>query len=647
MDETQILPVGRFNAIRRSDLFRHVDEAVLREIEDQFKLVTLEDGEFLFREGDVGDSMYIVGSGEVRVCATAEDGSQIAINEHKAGMCIGEIALLTGQPRTASVYAHGRADVVQLSKSGLAHIANRYPDVVTNLTAAILPRLQMAQLAHVLGHLFGTIEPGALKTLQSEMQWVTLNKGDCLFKQGDVGDGMYILVTGRLQIRFAEDDGSERVLGEVGIGETVGEMALLTGELRSASIYAVRESNVVKLPQHVFERLMEEYPKMMTQITRLLTRRQQRMLKGLHETRSFNYAIIPLTKDFALREFVGELARTMSRFGKVIPMDAGQFDALYGVDGASRLGLDHPLDLAIDRWMCDIDFRYQYGLYVGDPDASAWTIRCLSQADRVIYVAAADDVPDLRPVERMINERFTGIRSELVLVHPAGTEQPKGTAAWLEPRQLVKHHHVRRGDDKHMRRLGRFVTGNAIGLVLSGGGARGYAHVGAVRALTESGVEIDAVGGTSMGAVIAGIYALRQNHTSLFELADRFASTKAVFDYTLPFVALNRSDKLNKVMEAMFGEARIEDLWTPYYCISTNLTRAIPVTHERGLLWKAVRASISIPAVFTPVVRGEDLIVDGGVMNNFPVDVMHDLVEGGLVLGCAVAPSRERSKPFE
>jgi len=646
--ETQILPMGIFNAIRRSTLFRGVEDSVLLELENQFKLITLAPDDYLFHEDDVGDSMYIIGRGKVRVCGKADDGSELIIDEHGIGTCIGEIALLTGQPRTATVYALEESDLIQLSKSGLAHIANKYPDVVVKLTAAILPRLQMTQMAHVLSQLFGSIEPAALKTLQTEMTWLELNKGDLLFNQGDAGDGMYILVTGRLQIVFTELDGSKRVLGEVGVGETVGEMALLTGEPRSASITAVRESNVVKLPTPVFERLMVDYPKMITQITRILTRRQQRMLKGVRETRSFNYAIIPLSRDTPIRDFMGELASSISKFGRVIPMDGGQFDALYGVEGVSRLSLDHPLDLAIDRWMCDVDFRYQYVLYVGDPDDTAWTMRCLSQADRVIFVASASDSPEMRPVERMIQQRFSGIRTELVLLHPADTKLPQGTEAWLAPRQLERHYHVRRGDGQHMRRLGRFLTGNAIGLVLSGGGARGYAHIGAIRALVEAGIEIDAIGGTSMGALISGVYALNQTHESLYKLAEQFASSKAVFDYTLPLVALNRSSKLNTAMQTFYGEHQIEDLWIPYFCVATNLTRAIPVISRRGSLRRAVRASIAIPAVFSPVVVGDDLIVDGSVMNNFPVDIMSEFLEGGMVIGSAVSPVRERaSKPFE
>ncbi len=648
MTESPTLPAAKLDAIRQSEYFRDLEESVLRQIEHEFKLITLAAGVYVFREGEVGDSLYIVGRGKVRVCGTAEDGSEVLIDEHSVGGCVGEIALLTGQPRTATVYTLQDSDLVQLSKHGLMQIANRNPQVALQLTSAILPRLQRMQLAHILNTLFGKLESSVLKALQAEMQWVALSKGEVLFRQGETGDGLYIVLTGRLLIVYTEDDGHERLLAEVGVGETVGEVALITGEPRSATITAARESNLVKLPTALFERLLDEYPRMMTQITRILMRRQMRMLKGVHETRSYNYTIIPLTRGLQLRDVTAQLAEDISRFGKVIPLDSAQFDTLYGVEGVSQLGPDHPLDLAIDRWMCDVDFRYQYVLYVGDPDLSPWTTRCLVQADRVIFAAAAEDVPDVRPIERLIAERFPNLRTELVLIHPPPTVIPSGTAAWLTPRHVERHHHIRSGDAQHLRRLGRLLTGNGIGLVLSGGGARGYAHVGAIRALKEVGVEIDAIGGTSMGAVVAAGYALRQTVESMFQIAEKFASTRALFDPTLPLVALNRAYKLKAALKAVYADYAIEDLWLPYFCVSTNLTRAIPMIHQHGLLRQAVRGSLSIPAVFPPLQLDGDLIVDGGAMNNFPVDIMADFLEGGIVLGCTVAPLRDRpDQPFE
>ena len=248
-------------------------------------------------------------------------------------------------------------------------------------------------------------------------------------------------------------------------------------------------------------------------------------------------------------------------------------------------------------------------------------------------------------MEQAIASRRLPVREELVLLHPGTAQRPSGTAGWLAKRDLHAHHHVRLGDQTHMQRLARRLAGRALGLVLSGGGARGFAHVGVLRAMEELGIEIDLIGGTSMGALVGGQYARGLGLHESLELNRRFANPKQLFDYTLPLTSLMASRKLTRVMMGTYGDVRIEDLWRPFFCVSSNLTRAEAIIHRSGPLWEAVRASIAIPGIFTPILRGGDVLVDGGVMNNFPVDVMVRLCEGGPVIGSNVCPLFEMPPP--
>jgi predicted acylesterase/phospholipase RssA len=189
--------------------------------------------------------------------------------------------------------------------------------------------------------------------------------------------------------------------------------------------------------------------------------------------------------------------------------------------------------------------------------------------------------------------------------------------------------------------LARMLIGRPTGLVLSGGGARGIAHLGVYQALLEAGIDIDLIGGTSMGALAAGTINLYGNPETMVGLAEKYFSSKMLHDYTLPVSSLLASKKVSQVLQSIFGETQIEDLWRPFFCISSNLTRSEMVIHRRGDLWKAVRASSAIPGIFAPVSYQGDILVDGGAMNHFPVDIMHAECEGGTVIAVNASPSKE------
>jgi predicted acylesterase/phospholipase RssA len=198
-----------------------------------------------------------------------------------------------------------------------------------------------------------------------------------------------------------------------------------------------------------------------------------------------------------------------------------------------------------------------------------------------------------------------------------------------------------------MQRLARRLSGQTISLVLSGGAARGFAHLGVFRALDELGIQIDFIGGTSMGALMGAGYAMGLGYEEMVEIAREFANPRGILDYTLPLVSLMASKKVTKVLIELFGDLTIEDLWLPYFCVSSNLSQAEPVIHQEGLLWKSVRASTAIPGVFLPVLHEGDVLADGGAMNNFPVDILRERYAGQTIIGVNVSLSREKEEAYQ
>jgi predicted acylesterase/phospholipase RssA len=288
--------------------------------------------------------------------------------------------------------------------------------------------------------------------------------------------------------------------------------------------------------------------------------------------------------------------------------------------------------------MSGLEDRYRYVVYQADPSRPTWARRCLNQADVMLLIAHAIDHPAPGPLETTLTQQDEGRTPvELVLLHEPNAGEIRGTARWLESRRVAKHHHVRIDHADDYDRVARFLTGRAVGVVLSGGGARGFAHIGVIKAIREHGWLIDEIGGASMGAIIAAQYATGRSVAEMIALNRREFADNRDFDMTLPMAALNTAAATVRRMRRMFGDAQIEDLPVGYFCVSTNLSRARSIVHDHGPVWLWTRTSCSIPGLAPPVPYAGDLLVDGGVLNNLPADVMRERCNG-LVVGVDVTP---------
>jgi len=249
----------------------------------------------------------------------------------------------------------------------------------------------------------------------------------------------------------------------------------------------------------------------------------------------------------------------------------------------------------------------------------------------MLLVDAARPLESISPAIEAVraNPRRTAI--ELVIYG-----QPSGSAsqaqALLNRFDVSFHHHVRAGVARDLRRLGRMLLGRAIGVVLSGGGARGLAHIGVIRALREAGLELDLFGGTSMGSIIAAAAALEWSDEDLIRhMREVFFESNPVSDYTLPLISLVRGRKTTRLLRSHFGDHNIEDCPCPFFCVSTNLSTGRLKIHRTGPIWLATRASIAIPGVLPPVIDGTDILIDGGILNNLPIDIMSEMGRGPII----------------
>lgn len=459
--------------------------------------------------------------------------------------------------------------------------------------------------------------------VESELEWVDLPGGDTLFLAGSAGDSLYIVLTGRLAVL----DVHEAVAAEIGPGETVGEMALLTGAPRSATVRAIRDSELVRLSRTGFDRLVERQPRAALAIARMVGERLKRATEPSRAApTSATLCLVPCGRGSLGAELGRWLAGALARHGSILHLTSAAVDRALE-PGAAQTAPEDPENGLLGAWLCEMEARHAIVLYETDPEVTPWTRRCLRHADRVLLVAPADGDPAANPIEERLLGEFGG-RRDLVLL--CGSERPTAgrAARWLESRRVAAHHHVGERNEEDLARLARFLTGRAVGLALSGGGARAYVHIGVIRAMREVGIPIDAVAGTSMGSCVGAMCALQWPVEAMIRAGRKgFGRARPLVDYTVPFVSLLSGRRLARVLRDMFGEACIEDLPLKYFCVTADLTTGATMVHERGLLRKYLRASMGAPGLFPPVADNGSLLVDGGLLNNLPADLLERLCD--------------------
>jgi NTE family protein len=485
--------------------------------------------------------------------------------------------------------------------------------------------------------LLAGIGDAALKRLLSEANWFGLPGGMLLKRDGENNQALFLVVTGSLGVFVDDEKGKRRLVAHVPAGETVGEMSLISGEPHSAQLVALRDTELLRISAEGFDSLIARHPLVMRNLMRVIVHRLQETTRHRSDaSRPKTFAIVPLQEGLSQAKIAHRLAAALTEMGS----KAAVLDAAAAEQSA--------------EWFNAFEASHDVVFYRGDTPTSPWTQLCLRQADRVFLLARSDQPLPLRPLDMpAFKERATGL-PELLLLHPHGRAEDLPEHFAIRSGLFESHHHIRHGNEDDVWRLARFIAGRAVGLVLAGGGARGFAHIGIIKALTEAHVPFDRLGGTSMGAIVAAGLALEWG---LEELTERmravFVTANPLNDYTIPLIALVRGRKVSMLLREHFGDIRIEEMPKPFFCVSSDLTSGRIHVHRSGPLWRALRASVALPGILPPVTHHGHLLVDGGVMNNLPVDVMAQRPHGPIVacdvtgeVDLRVADSRYGERPI-
>ena len=529
-----------------------------------------------------------------------------------------------------------------MPKQGLDHYLTTHPAVAGQLTDILTPRLYRRQMLMVLGGMFGQVTQDMLADIEKRVTWHHIPREGILFWQGESSDRVFVVISGRLQVLSTSDAGEQRAVEEIVQGGAVGEAGVFAGGTQAMSVFAIRDSVVLEFPYGDFRELAGRYPKLNEWLARRLSTRLQDIVRGTSVQHQCTNILLVAANDGApVEEFADRFFESLSREATCLLVSSARTDDLLGVSGISQAAGGSPDDLSVRAWLDQQETRYRYVIYLADCDVTNWTKRCVRQADEVIARGIAEASPEMTAVEAAVlreeQVRRVGTRKSLILLHRPGKAMPGDTARWLEPRTVNRHLHLRDLGRDEVDRIVRYVLQRELGLVLSGGGARGFAHIGVLRAIREAGLSVDFIIGVSMGAIIGGRQALSGDIEQMVPRLKK-QMTRAFSDYTLPIVSLACGRRFDRCLSVLFEDAKIEDLWTPYFCVSSNLTKADTVVHRTGPMWSAIRASSGLPGLVPPVVDGGDLLYDGALMNNLPIDIMREEIRNGPVIAVDVVP---------
>jgi predicted acylesterase/phospholipase RssA/CRP-like cAMP-binding protein len=451
---------------------------------------------------------------------------------------------------------------------------------------------------------FGVLDDAVLNDLASALVFRDVAGGTQVYKEGEQSDSMLFVVSGGM--RVSRGEGADLSLyNEVRPGQSVGEVGLILQQARTADVTAIRDSTVAYLSRASYESLLAKHPIALNQVFVKTVYNFMRHTPVAHQQYAQSFAVVPLHAGAESAEVAQRLVQAFAAMGSVHHLRPQ-------ADGSRDIG----------RHADELEGEYEFLVYEAEAKPSGWTRRAFRQADQVIFVASAGATQAVGEIEDRLAQEpgFHLKRKHLVLVHKDDTRVPADIGLWRGLREFERTYPVREGRPADFSRLARFLTGTAVGVVLGGGGARGFAHLGVLRALEESGIPVDLVGGNSMGALIGAQFACGVPLEEIRERTQAFAGGGERL--TLPVISIVSGRRVERDLKRMFGDTTMDDLWTPFFAAACNLSKGITSVQDKGPLWRAVLASNSPAGLFPPVLDRGDLLVDGAILENVPVEAM-------------------------
>uniref|UniRef100_A0A7N8XSX5 lysophospholipase n=1 Tax=Mastacembelus armatus TaxID=205130 RepID=A0A7N8XSX5_9TELE len=593
-------------------------------------------GAVLARQGDQDVSLHFVLSGCLHVYQRMINKQEdVCLFVTHQGEMVGQLAVLTGEPLIFTIKAVRDCTYLKISKSDFYEIMREQPSVV--LSAAHTVAVRMSPF---------------VRQMDFAIDWMAVEAGRALYRQDDQSDCTYIVLNGRLRSVIRKTNGKKELVGEYGRGDLIGVVEALTRQPRATTVHAVRDTELVKLPEGTLNNIKRRYPQVSDFDCKNICMTASADVTNPASNLS-TVAVLPVCDEVPINAFNLELSHALNAIGPTLLLTS---DIIRERLGASALDSIH--EYRLSGWLAQQEDINRIVLYQTDNSMTPWTQRCIRQADCILIVGLGDQEPALGELEQMLENTAVRALKQLVLLHKEDGPGPSRTVEWLNMRSWCSGHlHLKcprrvfsrrspsklrevyekvfqKTADRHsdFSRLARVLTGNSIALVLGGGGARGCSHVGVIKAMEEAGIPIDIVGGTSIGSFIGALYAEERSAVRTKQRAREWAKAmnsvfKTVLDLTYPITSMFSGSAFNTSIYKVFQDKQAEDLWLPYFNVTTDITASAMRVHQDGSLWRYVRASMTLSGYLPPLCDPKDgnLLMDGGYINNLPADIARNM----------------------
>lgn len=492
--------------------------------------------------------------------------------------------------------------------------------------------------------LFRSISERQLKKILDHFHLHRLEKGDYLFRADQRSSVMYFVAEGKLRVEKVAQENQVVRIAAITPGDVVGEVAMLTGERHSGQVRAVTDAVLAGIGKKELDPLLRHFPRLLQNLTRI-------------EALRLRHNIVRENRPWGELGFVVHLYYTTPvDYRAASPnitsaIGAEKLKSLLVLDRRYLKGYTkttEALRKRVSQTLLKNSSAYLHLDAIGEDPVML--VALVKLADRLI-LTVSEDPTSVHAAHELVHHPVT--RNRLTVLNPLVTTVHHASRDHYLISEIEKRLHLpvkwrlkipkdywERDNTRSMRMqsmtVARAICGTSQGIAFGGGGARALSEIGVLSELERHRIEFDHAAGTSMGSLIAALYA--QGLTAR-QISEKFQQLlpddKGLLRYNLPFISFFRDKSVNRILRRLFGNLRIEDLPKPLTIIAADLISGQEIRIRKGLIWRAVRASMSLPVIFPPVKYHDYYLVDGGAINNVPGNALREHgVERVLGINC-------------